>query len=1096
MSLSGFDGQQGIVSHRPTWRVAAAVALALCASTASMAQNADSGEESSLQEVTVTGSRIVRRDLDAASPVVTVESQVFEQSSTLAVESVLNQLPQFTPANTQFNTTSTAPSATGTPGISTVSLRGLGANRTLVLIDGRRAQPANSTLVIDTNSIPSSALQSVEIITGGASAVYGADALSGVTNFKLKDDFEGLDLQVRSGMTEAGDGTENRASVLLGSRMGDGRGNAMLGIEWTKRDEVRAVDREFFRRALKDPQTNSTSAGRNDGFQYEPTTVNAPSPAAANAAIIGEPAGYSVPRTSVFLFNNDGSLYKYERQGIGFTGDRDSDLYKISPSNQLIQNNLDLLYSSPMERYSLFGKADFEINDAIEVFSQVNFVNTTNTQVLQPTGAVGGFGASIPTGTGIYGPSVDENGNTRAEYLPGGAYGLNCGPTGGCTNSQAFPVPAALAALLASRGPDLTTNAENLVETYDPYTRQPVIVQGANSNWTLGGTFGFLPARAIENTTNLYQLLTGLRGRLPIADWTWEAYGSHGSTRTELDYNGFVSTARWQAMAESPNFGRGYDVSGPGQSASTCTSGLPVFSGAPISEDCVNAITARYIDRTRLTQDIFEATAQGGVFDLPSGEVRGALGVTWRNNKFQYLPDASREANSILDIPVGAFAQANVVGETTVKEAYGELLVPVLNDVFLARKLELELGYRYSDYDTAGTVPTWKALMSWEPIDWVRFRGGYQVANRAPNINELFLDASSNPAGLRSADPCRSDTREDYGNLERNPDRAQVQALCSALSGGVPIGDDFAEGRSDGVILQTNSGNQNLESEEGETWTAGFVLRSPFELAAISGTTLSLDWYRTKITDAIATISAQSAYDLCFNRDRVSNPTYSIDDPNGACRNIVRDDVSGAASYVNSQYQNLGIIQTSGLDVNLNWQAMLADLGMTSLPGAFGVNFSYNKLFEYKAQDYPTQTPVENKGTLGSGVRPALFDWRLVTTLRYTASAWDVGVNWRHLPSIKSFTSIAVPDTTVQGAGSYDVVGLTANWNVNERWGLSGGIDNVFDRQPERINVGNIQTITPANGGGTTVLNGSGSTDAQYYDVLGRRYFINVKLSF
>jgi outer membrane receptor protein involved in Fe transport len=634
------------------------------------------------------------------------------------------------------------------------------------------------------------------------------------------------------------------------------------------------------------------------------------------------------------------------------------------------------------------------------------------------------------------------------------------------------------------------------VVTYDPYTIQPVIVQGADSNWTLGGTFGFLPARAIENTTNLYQILTGLRGRLPFADWTWEAYGSHGGTRTELDYNGFVSTARWQALASSPNFGRGYNVTGSGQAASTCTSGLPVFENFEISQDCIDAITARYIDRTRLTQDIVEATAQGGLFDLPAGEVRGAIGGTWRKNEFQYLPDASREANSILDIPVGAFAQANVIGATTVKEVYGELLVPVLNDVFLARKLELELGYRYSDYDTAGTVPTWKALFSWEPIDWVRFRGGYQIANRAPNINELFLDASSNPAGLRSADPCRSDTREAYGNLARNPNRAQVQALCSQLAGGVPIGDNFAEGRADGVILQVNSGNPDLRSEEGETWTAGVVLRSPFESAALSGTTLSLDWYSTKITDAIATISAQSAYDLCFNRDGLSNPSYSIDDPNGACRNIVRDDVSGAASYVNSKYQNLGIIKTSGLDANLNWRAMLADLGMESLPGALGLNLSYNKLFEYKAQDYPTQAPVENKGTLGSGGRPALFDWRLVTTLRYIAGAWDVGMNWRHLPSIESFTSIAVPDTTVRGAGSYDVVGLTGNWNITDRWGVSGGVDNLFDRQPERINAGNIQTITAANGGGTTVLNGSASTDAQYYDVLGRRYFINVKLSF
>ena len=197
----------------------------------------------------------------------------------------------------------------------------------------------------------------------------------------------------------------------------------------------------------------------------------------------------------------------------------------------------------------------------------MNFVNNNNRQTLQPTGAVNAFGANVPTGTGIYGPSVDQNGNTRAEYLAGGAYGLNCAATGGCTNSQAFPVSPALAAMLATRGADLATNAQTPQATFDPITLQPIYVQGANSPWLLGGTFGFLPARTIENTTNLYQVLAGLRGDVGIGDWTWEAYTSHGATRTELEYIGFVSTSRWQRLATSPNFGRGFNAAGQGQTA-------------------------------------------------------------------------------------------------------------------------------------------------------------------------------------------------------------------------------------------------------------------------------------------------------------------------------------------------------------------------------------------------------------------------------------------------------------------------------------------------------------------------------------------------
>jgi iron complex outermembrane receptor protein len=1091
--------------HAPTL-VGAAVAAAIWgASPAAFAQ--DAGAEGSLDEVTVTGSRIVRRDLDAASPVVTVENQVFEQSSTLAVESVLNQLPQFVPANTQFNTSDVFPTATSTPGISTVSLRGLGANRTLVLIDGRRAQPANSTLVIDTNSIPSSALASVEIITGGASAVYGADALAGVTNFKLRDDFQGIDLQLRSGITEEGDGEENRVSMLLGSSLGDGRGNAMLGVEWTERGEVLAKDRDFWRAGLKDPRTNATSVARMNRWQYEPSATNQPSQAAANSAIAGVPTGYNVVRNTPFLFNDDASLFKQDLGGLGFnSGDIVNDpRYKISPSGTLIENNFDLRYSSPMERYSLFGKADFQMNDHIKAFTQVNYVNTTNRQTLQPSGAVGGFGASIPYGNEIYGPSLEVGpdgsltGNTRAEYLPGGAYGLNCPATGGCTKSQAFPVPPELAALLNSRGANVYNNANNQA-TVDPITGRPVAVAGVDSNWLLGGTINFIPTRSIENTTNLYQILAGFQGDFGVGDWTWEAYASHGATRTDLDYIGFVSTRRLQALLTAPNFGRGATAAGPGSASISCTSGLPIFEQFEVSQDCINAITARYTDRTRLEQDIYEATAQGGLFELPMGEVRAAVGVTYRKNEFEYLPDVSREANSIIDIPVGAFAQANVFGKTSVKEAYGELLVPILRNVPGAQVLELELGYRYSDYDFSGGVPTWKALFSWAPVDFLRLRGGYQVANRAPNINELYLDASSAALTLRSAEPCHSQTRETFGNHPGNPNRAQVQALCEALIGnnGTPFSADpsgFTGGRADGVTLQQSSGNLNLESEEGTTYTLGFVLRSPFESPAISGLTLAVDWYRAKIEDAIATVSAQSTLDLCFNRDGTSNPTYSIDDPNGLCRNIIRDDVSGALIQINSQFQNLGTIETSGLDVDLNWRAALADIGVP-LPGNLSASVSFSKLFEFEAQDFPTAPALENAGTLGSASRPALFDWRTVTTLRYNQGNWGFGLNWRHLPSIRSFNYVTDPDTTVQGADSYDIFNLTGEWQITESFGISGGIDNLFNRDPMRTGAGQVQTINAANGGGQTVLNGAATTNAQYYDVLGRRYFINLKLQF
>ena len=179
-------------------------------------------DDAVLEEITVTGSRIPRQDFTANAPVPTVDEAMFDETGSIGVETVLNQLPQFVPAVTQFASFDVENTATNTVGASTVSLRGLGPNRNLVLIDGRRAMPVNPTMVVDTNSIPAAAIARVEIISGGASAVYGADAVGGVVNFILKDDFEGANVDLRYGDTQHGGNEEVTISGLIGVNMENG----------------------------------------------------------------------------------------------------------------------------------------------------------------------------------------------------------------------------------------------------------------------------------------------------------------------------------------------------------------------------------------------------------------------------------------------------------------------------------------------------------------------------------------------------------------------------------------------------------------------------------------------------------------------------------------------------------------------------------------------------------------------------------------------------------------------------------------------------------------------------------------------------------
>ncbi len=1043
-----------------------------------------------LQEVTVTGSRIVRRDLEASSPIVTVSDKAFTESSTIGIESVLNQLPQFVPTQSQFTTGDIFPSATNTPGISTLNLRGLGANRNLVLIDGRRGQPANSTLVIDTNTIPSSMVESVEIISGGASATYGADAMGGVTNFKLKNNFSGAAIELRSGITEEGDGEESRVSTLFGANIAEGRGNAMIGLEWTNRDAVLQADRDFYSRAFTDPNTGSLSAIRINTHKYQPSATNAPSQAAANAMF-----GTAVTRTTPFFFNPDGSLFK-DTGAVGFDGTLNDGTYRLRSNGVLVENYKDGRISSPLTRYSIFGKADYEITEKVKTFVQTNFVRTEVNSVNQVTGVDGGFSASIPYGNGLYGPSVDAQGNTLAEYQAGGAYGLSCPAVGGCTKSQAFPVPAALAALLNARGANNYTSATVTKPVYDQATGLPIAQSGVDSNWSLGGTTFYMPGRELNNKTQLFQMLAGLEGELNLGDWTWEAYISHGETQTDNNYLNYTSLRRYQAVVQAPNYGVGFAQSAAGSASAACTSGLPIFTSQAVSEDCVAAINQALTDRTRLSQDIVEANFQGGLFELPAGELRAAAGLSYRKNDFSYLPDSSRETNSIIDIPAGAFANANVFGEVNVKEVYTEFLVPLLRDKPFAKSLELELGFRMSDYNTAGSVPTYKGLFSWAPIDNVRFRGGYQVANRAPNINELFLGESANPVVTRGPDPCRVDTRDFNGNVAANPDRAQVQALCSALINNPAStfdADPFSfrgDGRTDGGEIELRSGNRDLDSEEGKTYTLGVILNSPFENPALSNMTFAVDYYSVEITDAISFVTAQTTYDLCFNRDGASNPTYSLDDPNGVCRNIVRDESSGNRLSVNSAYANLGIIETAGLDFQFDWRAGMEDIGLASVPGALSFNLSLNKLLKYDAQDFPTQAPRANEGTLAEGGQ---FSFRAVTNLRYSVGPANIGLMWRRLPSVRGTTYVTDPTTTIEGAESYNIFNLSGGYNFGSAVQITGGIDNLFDKEPNIVGAGQVVTRPD---GTTAVLDGVGSTNAQYYDALGRRYYVSVKLNF
>jgi outer membrane receptor protein involved in Fe transport len=1003
---------------------AIAAALGLSVSSAlfvqsAQAQEAPGGDE--MAEVVVTGSHILRRDFDASSPIMTVDSHAIDNISTVGAETVLNRLPQFTPAGTQFDTGTVNGTATSSPGVATANLRGLGSNRTLVLIDGRRAQPANATLAVDINTIPTAAIKSIEVITGGASSVYGADATAGVVNFVLRDDFQGLEVNAQTGITEVGDGAESRLSAAIGKNFGDGEGNVFLGLEVARRNAAAYMGRDFYERGWKDPGT--VGYGLIDQAGYAAGT-NAPSQAVIDSLFPNQTPG-AVSAANTFYFNTDGS--PWQAQGAAnYKGPYNLSI-KIGPGGNVNQSFLDRLASDPLDRYSAFGKANFKINERLTAYLQGSVSSTTVDTVYAYSPAITIWSASIPTGL--------QN-----------------------------PVPAGLAALLASR-PDPT------------------------ADWTLYRQFDFWGPMEGRTKTNTYQITAGLKGTLPISDWTWDAYASNGSTDGKITISHMPSYQRYQKVVGSPGYGAGLSLTGAYGQGITCTSGLAIFGGTT-SQDCFDAIDANVIQNTGLEQNIFEATLQGKAVDLPAGELRFAVGADYRGDKFRFNPGSLNASNSVLENPIGLFAVSSASGTTTVREAYAELLVPLLKDLPVVRKLELELGYRASDYNLAGNVSTYKGLFNWTPVDALRIRGGYQRANRAPNVAELFQGGTVSTVGLATGDPCAVDTVAPWGNVAANPNRAQVQALCRAIIGNNTSGFDTRPGGANayvgpfGFFAEDNaiiSGNTKLESEQASTWTLGFVLHSPSEAALARNLSLSVDFYNIKITNAIAPTDALTVYAKCLNSDGVSNPGYSLNDAGGYCALIHRDAVSGDRQSVNTPFVNTGGIKTQGTDVALNWRAALADMGLSRAPGQFSADIVMTFLDYFKTQATNGAPFLDSVGTLNQGGQ---YRWRSFTTLGYSFGNFDTGLTWLHLPSADPAQKVQSPTTKILGVPSYDLFGVQGSWAVTPTLALRAGVDNVLDKEP------------PVVGANPGVSNAMGNTMPGYYDVLGRRYYIGVKAQF
>jgi Outer membrane cobalamin receptor protein len=961
-----------------------------------------------VQEVVVTGSRIARPDYSANSPIVSVGQAAIENTGQVTVEKSLSQMPQFTGSFGQGNTGSTSTGLNG--GQSYASLRGLGAKRTLILLDGRRLQPSNPDGSVDLNIIPEALIENVEVITGGASTVYGSDATAGVVNFRLRRSLDGVIVDTQYGISERGDGESFRVSVMGGSSFADDRGRAILSFDYSNRDRALNGSRDYYIFRTSTPGLSTIPQG----------TVlfgaNMPTLAAVNGVFVGN---YGTPAltgnaggryTGQIGFNTDQTLFS--TAGVPVLNFRDpetDEAYIVNTNAAGTAQQLNFGYAggslqSDLDRYSVFGKVDYDFTDSLRGFAQFTFTDYESVGVTNPTLASNVYGLTAPV-----------------------------------TNPF---IPADMRTILASRT--------------DP-----------TADFTLYKAFNILGPRIQSYKYNVYQLIGGLSGDVGFRDWTWDAYAAYSRAKFDNEQFGGASASAVRNLLYSPTGG-----------AEFCAGGFNPFGNLTPSAECINYISRRTLNQNELEQRMVELNLQGGLFALPAGDVRFAVGAGYRANEYTFKADSQLNMPGGVSDVLGYSVLRDAEGAVDTYELFGELLVPVLKDLPFIQELNLDLGYRFSDYSSVGGIHTYKVDFDWRIIDSLRLRGGYNRAIRAPSVGELYAPISTGSVGIgnpsattTNGDPC--DVRSSF---RQGPNAAQVRELC--LAQGIPTAviDSYQLGTAQ--VFALTGGNPDLEEETADTYSIGAVVQSPFDHPLLSRMSASVDWYAIKVKDAVGTLSIADAIRFCFNSGG-NNPTY---DPNNYyCELMTRNPSNGVPVNPVQPLLNLGQFEVSGVDFQFDWTLNAEDLGLGDR-GSLALNVAVGYLDTFKIQTLPGAATYDYAGTIGTGVEAnagtAHPEWKIATSATYTYGPASLGLRWRHLSSMIASARKVSPTSTARGVKAYDVFDLNGRVKLPYDADLRFGVTNLFDKAP--LQVGDTE----------------GTYDPQNHDMIGRSYYVGIRKRF
>ena len=1022
-------------------------------------EEVDEEDEARQERIVVTGSRLARDEFTSASPLKVLNIEESVQAGLVDTATIVQRTS--VAGGTQTDNTFTGIVTDGGPGAATVSLRGLDAERTLILTNGRRLAPsgvAGSPTRPDLNLIPLGMVERVDILTDGASSIYGADAVAGVINFITRRDFDGIEFDAFYSSPEAGGGEERRISVATGLQ--NDRGYASFGFEYYNRDSVQRGERDFTP-CIRDIEVNPDTGERR------------------SVCINGAFSNQFLDPTNIFFggdVTGDGLGVDFGIYGFDFESGSG---FNLIPSNGQpgapgTQIGSDWLYDN---RYNGNATSDrFELAQGVDRYS---FFTNGEYQV-------DAFGNGTFYYEGLYA-------NRSQRIFTGGSQVF---PSIPCSNPFIEDDPVLSQTPICNTGLPFRGILEPLglaqliwlPRLVDQSGPAEVDVNTARGVFGLKGDLEqLIPTGSVKFGSDNFGINVG--------NLTYDMWGSfdhnvgQNRQRTLNEERIFASlvTAERQPDGEITCGIEGLDGDLFGFiSAGTCIPIDPtdpnVFINGVLPQDAFDYVSGLSQTSTTIEQQMFQASVAGDLAYLPAGTVPFAFGMEYRKDSIETLNSFLITASAGTD----GNSEANTIGSTSTLEFFGETELPILKGQPLAEELTVNLSARWTEEENFGALWTYRVQGVYRPTDWLTGRASFGTTFRAPNLREQFL-ASQVSFFSAFADPCVSSTFTAL-TLDDPGTEAILRANCVA-QGADP--DQLGVG---GAVTprQIVGGTTRLQAETSESLTAGFVFEQPwfdnFDFNA------AITYYRIEIEDSIEEPSVGFVLSECLvNEPNLSSPFCQLisrdTNPGDPTRNFI--------NTVDASFVNVGLIETDGVDFDFRYSQDFV-IGGNEL--TLDSNLSASYVMSNKRDLFDVVTSFDG--------RPYVPHWRgdIQTQLGYR----DFTLNWNanyigetvddDIDPLRAadivdprglLTPLTGDPSVLFAAGFRDVEEtdeyITHDLSIGydaDTWSVLLGVRNVFDERPPLVDEGEGY-FTSAN----VVLGGG-------YDVYGRSVFARVSKAF